>query len=188
MSRQGIQQRARIYLGCEGESEQSYGKRLNEIADGAGLSLFLDCDVLQPGGGDPLALVRLAVRRVLEKVNKRGTFAYRAVLLDKDKLGQALDRDRQISALAHEHRIHLIWQDPCHEGFLLRHLPEHTTMRPQNSDLATQTLKKAWPEYRKGMPASELAARIDRSAIGRAASVETDFCSFLRDLGLAAYL
>jgi hypothetical protein len=61
-----IRQRKRIYLGCEGPSEQSYGKRLNEIADAAGLSLFLDCDVL--GGGDPLALIRLSVKRILEKV------------------------------------------------------------------------------------------------------------------------
>jgi hypothetical protein len=161
-------------LGCEGPSEQSYGKRLNEIADGAGLSLFLDCDVLQPGGGDPLALVQLAARRIREKVNKRGTFAYRAVLLDRD-----------IAALARTHRIHLIWQDPCHEGFLLRHLAEHTAMRPQNSDLAAQALKKVWPEYRKGMPASELAAEIDRLAVERAASVEANLLTFLKEIGLA---
>lgn len=46
MSRLRIQQRIRIYLGCEGPSEQSYGKRLGEIADAAGLHLYFDCDVL----------------------------------------------------------------------------------------------------------------------------------------------
>ena len=177
-----IRQRKRIYLGCEGPSEQSYGKRLNEIADTADVSLFLDCDVL--GGGDPLAMVRIAVKRLQDKVKKRGAFACRAVLLDKDKLGQAPERDRQISALAHKHRIHLIWQDPFHEGFLLRHLAEQTTMRPPNSDLAIQALKRVWTEYRKGMPASELAAKIDRSAIESAASVEPDLLTFLRAIGL----
>jgi len=52
-------QRTRIYFGCEGQSEQSYGKRLNEIADEVSLHLHFDNDVLQPGGGDPLELVRL---------------------------------------------------------------------------------------------------------------------------------
>ena len=178
-----IRQRKRIYLGCEGPSEQFYGKRLNEIADAAGLSLFLDCDVL--GGGDPLALIRLSVKRIHEKVKKRGTFAYRAILLDRDRLGQAHSRDRQIPTLLNAHKLCLIWQDPCHEGFLLRHLAERTAMRPPTSDLAAQALLRLWPEYRKGMPASELAARIDQMAIERAASAEPDLLTFLRAIGFA---
>lgn len=188
MSRLRIRQRTRIYLGCEGESERSYGKRLNEIADAAGLSLFLDCDVLQPGGGDPLALVQLAVKHIGEKTSKRGAFAYRAVLLDKDKLGQTPDRDRQIPALVNRHRLCLIWQDPCHEAFLLRHLGYQTTTHPPGSELALQALKRHWPEYRKGMAAVELATRIDLSAIERVASVEAEFRSFLRQIGMTPRL
>jgi len=141
-----IRQRRRIYLGGEGESEQSYGKRLNEIADAAGLFLAMDCDLLQPGGGDPLALVQLALRHIRERIGKRGTFVHCAVMLDRDKLGQAPERDRQIQALANKHKLILIWQNPCHEAFLLRHLPDQAAKQPQTCELAARALKKLWPE------------------------------------------
>ncbi|MDR3753163.1 MAG: hypothetical protein P4K93_05430 [Terracidiphilus sp.] len=182
MSALRIPQRARIYLGCEGQSEQSYGKCLNVIADTLGLPLFLDCDVL--GGGDPLSLVERAIRGIHERVTKRGAFLHRAIILDTDKLGNAPERDGRVALLAQKHRIHLIWQHPCHEGFLLRHLPDQETMRPQTSELALEALKRIWPEYRKGMPAIELATWIHAQALRRAATVEADMRDFLAQIGL----
>lgn len=182
MSRLRIQLRARIYLGCEGQSEQSYGARLGQIADGVGLHLHFDNDVL--GGGDPLAIVELAIRRIAQKEARRGRFVHRAVLLDRDRLGLSPERDRQIAPLAQRNDLLLIWQSPCHEGFLLRHFDGHETTNPTANELALQALRRVWPEYRKGMPALELAMRIDLSAIKRAASVEADFRSFLRRIGL----
>lgn len=181
---QRIPQRMRIYLGCEGPSEQSYGKRLGEIADGAGLHLFLDCDVLRPGGGDPLALVQLAVCRIRRIEAKRTTFAFRAILLDRDKLGIKPERDAQIEPLATRNRLHLIWQEPCHEGFLLRHLEGHETARPLTSELASQALKRIWAEYQKPMAAMHLAGRIDIDALRRACSVEAALAAFLDQIGL----
>jgi hypothetical protein len=178
-----IQPRQRIYLVCEGQSEQSYGRRLNEIADNAGSHLFLDCDVL--AGGDPLFLVELAVRRIREKVLKRGAFVHHAIFLDADKLGIAPERNAQIQPLAQKHRIHLIWQYPCHEGFLLRRFAQQEAMKPQSVELAIQALNKLWPEYRKAMPARELAIRIDRDAVRRAAAVEADLQTFLALIKLA---
>jgi hypothetical protein len=182
VSRLRIPQRVRIYLGCEGQSEQSYGKCLNAIADTLGLPLSLDCDVL--GGGDPLFLVELAVRRIHERVAKRGAFLHRAIILDADKLGNAPERDARIASLAQKHRIHLIWQHPCHEGFLLRHLPNQETMRPQTSELALESLMRIRPEYRKGMPAMELASWIHVQALRRVAAVEVDMRDFLAQIGL----
>ena len=183
MSR-SFQQRKRIYLGCEGPSEQSYGKRLNEIADTAGLSLHLDCDVLQPGGGDPLALVQLAVKRIREKTKKRGTFAYRAILLDRDRLGQTPDRDGRIPALAIRYGLCLIWQDPCHEAFLLRHFEGQADARPASSTLSHHALKRVWPAYEKPMPASELVHRITLAGIQRICAVEAAFAEFLTQIRL----
>jgi hypothetical protein len=183
MSRLRIQQRTRIYLGCEGQSEQSYAARLGQIADAEGLRIHIDNDVLQPGGGDPLALVQLAVRRVRERAARRGAFAHCALLPDKDRLGQDPDWVVKIPSIARKSNIHLIWQDPCHEGFLLRHLAEQTQTRPPSADLAGQALRKIWPNYRKGLPASDLAAMIDRNAIERVAYVEEDFRVFLQKIG-----
>jgi hypothetical protein len=179
-----IPQRIRIYLGCEGPSEQSYGKRLNQIADAAGLHLYLDNDVLQPGGGDPLELVKLAIVHIEQKRRKRGDFAHRAILLDRDKLSQNREWESRITRLAQQNQIHLIWQDTCHESFLLRHLEQQTPIRPPSTELALQALKRIWPEYEKGMPATKLAARIDLAAVLRASSVELGLATFLRQIGI----
>jgi hypothetical protein len=184
MSRLRIQQRTRIYLGCEGPSEQSYGKRLGEIAEAAGLHLYFDNDVLQPGGGDPLALVQLAVRRIKVIEAKRTSFTHRAILLDRDKIGLKPDWDAQIKQLANKNRLHLIWQEPCHEGFLLRHLEDQQSMHPQTSDLASQALKRIWAEYHKPMAAMHLANKIDLEAVRRASSADTALAAFLNQIGL----
>ena len=176
-----IPQRERVYLGCEGESEQSYGKRLNEIADSVGLHLYIDCDVLQPGGGDPLALVETAIKRIRQKVLSRGPYVHCAVILDADKLRVSPDRDAQIPRLIETHDIHLIWQRPCHEGFLLRHFVQR---EPATAILAMEALVRLWPEFRKNMPAMELATRIDVEAIRRVAAAESDFQVFLDLIGL----
>ncbi|MGO6694436.1 hypothetical protein ACCS54_20525 [Rhizobium johnstonii] len=62
-----IPQRKRTFLGCEGESEQSYGALLARIVGKQKTDFFLDTVLLRPGGGDPLALVELA-----EKKKKQG--------------------------------------------------------------------------------------------------------------------
>ena len=184
MSRLRIQQRTRIFLGCEGQSEQSYGARLSQIAEAAGLHVYIDNDVLQPGAGDPLALVQMAVRRIAEKERKRGVFSLRAVLLDRDKWGQAPDRDIQTAPLAARNRFSLIWQNPCHEGLLLRHLEGQENSHPATADLALQALKRVWPEYSKAMPAIQLATRIDLVAVRRACTAEPTLASFLIQIGL----
>jgi hypothetical protein len=181
MSRPRIPQRVRIYLGCEGQSEQSYAARLGQIADSVGLHIHIDNDVL--GGGDPLALVELAIRRMAEKAVRRGRFAHRVVLLDRDKLGLSPERDRRIVPLAEENDLQLIWQSHCHEGFLLRHLEGQGTAQLATSDLALQALRRVWPEYFKGMPAVQLAAKIDLTAVLRASVVETQFAAFLHQIG-----
>jgi hypothetical protein len=184
VSRPRIPQRIRIYLGCEGQSEQSYGARLAQIADAAGLHLHFDNDVLPPGGGDPLALVQLAARRIKAKEARRGAFAFRTILLDRDKVGAAPERDARIDQLSWQNRLHLIWQEPCHEGFLLRHLEGHQTARPVTSNLAAQALKEVWAEYQKAMPAIHLAARIALQAVRRACAVESALAAFLDRIGL----
>lgn len=184
MRRLRIPQRTRIYLGCEGPSEQSYGRLLTTIADAAGLHLHIDNDVLQPGGGDPLALVQLSIRRIEQRERQRGEFAIRALLLDRDRIGMSPERDGQVERLAAANSVLLIWQDPCHEGFLLRHLEGNERARPMTSDLAMQALRRVWPEYEKGIPASQLARRIDFAGIRRARLPEQAFADFLERIGL----
>jgi hypothetical protein len=185
LNRARIPQRTRVYLGCEGQSEQSYGRLLSAIAEALGRHIYIDNDVLRPGGGDPLDLVQMAVRRADQRERKRGgAFAYRAILLDRDKLGQTPGRDRLVAPLAEENGLSLIWQTPCHEGFLLRHFEGQEATRPVTSGLAMQALQRIWPEYYKGMPAIQLATRINTAAIRRASRVEQVLAEFLDQIGI----
>ncbi len=57
--------RRRIFLGCEGESEQGYGALLARLAEDCGLDLAFQPVLLRPGGGDPLDLVSLAAESAI---------------------------------------------------------------------------------------------------------------------------
>jgi hypothetical protein len=111
--------------------------------------IHLDTVLLQPGGGDPLALVERAVQLMGRRVSRRDNYSAKAILLDFDGCGQSHDRDRCAHALAKEHELRLIWQEPCHEGLLLRHLDGCDAFRPATSDQALADLQRHWPEYRK---------------------------------------
>lgn len=50
-----IVQRTRIFPGCEGESEQSYGQLLNDLLSSTNVLIHLDVVTLNPGAGDPIA-------------------------------------------------------------------------------------------------------------------------------------
>ena len=94
-----IPQRRRVFLGCEGESERGYGAQLGELLQLTGLAVHL-----RPGGGDPLALVELAVQRIRDLESKRGPYAIRAVLLDANGIGQML-RDARMTSIATAVRV-----------------------------------------------------------------------------------
>lgn len=174
--------RRRFFLGCEGEIEQSYGALLQIMADES-LQLRVHLDLQLLGGGDPLAIVEAAVQKARERAQKRGRFVGRAVLLDSDRHGHAPERDNRIAPLAQAHGLLLIWQRPCHEALLLRHLPGCQTLRPSSSAAAEAALVRQWPEYQKPMPARRLPEKLGLSEIQAAAQFEDDLRGFLSLLG-----
>lgn len=180
-----IPQRRRLFVGCEGESEQSYTALLARLVEDAQLAVHLDAVLLQPGGGDPLALVERAAARAAERESRRGDpYARRFVLLDRDKIGQTPQRDQRIAGVAADADLHLIWQRPCHEAMLLRHLENCAQLRPPATPIAYHQLEARWPGYQKAMPAVRLAERLDRAAIAHAAAVEPDLAILLQEIGL----
>ncbi|MFJ7440239.1 RloB domain-containing protein [Methylorubrum thiocyanatum] len=174
-----IPQRRRVFLACEGESEQSYGALLSRLIDTQHRRTHLDIVLVQPGGGDPLAIVERAIRLMRERVRRFGAYAGRAVLLDADKLGSNPERDRKIEPLAQREGLRLIWQDPCHEALLLRHLNGCAALRPVDTARAAEELQRRCANYRKGMAALRLANFIDVRGVLRAAAVEPALDDFL---------
>jgi hypothetical protein len=107
-------------------------------------------------------------------------------LMDSDQVDADSRRRQQAERCAQDLGVRIIWQEPCHEAMLLRHLDGFAQNRPQTSAAAAAMLKTAWPEYRKPMTKIQLARRIDLNAVQRAAAVEPVLSAFLRDITLLA--
>lgn len=175
-----IPQRRRIFTGCEGESERGYVRLLSRLIDERHRLVHLDAVLL--GGGDPLAIVETAGRRLQSSASRGNPYVARVVFLDADKRNLVPARTTRAIELAAHLRIQMIWQEPCHEGLLLRHLPNCEQLRPPTTQRAMMELQNRWPEYEKAMPAVRLATRIDREAVLRAANVHEALRSFLEEI------
>jgi hypothetical protein len=176
-----IERRSRIFLGCEGESEQGYGVFLQRLADAAALNIHIVIKNLQPAG-DPLALAQKAVL-IFDKENQKAALIGKAIMLDADRLSEAQDRGRQALELLARERFTTIWQRPDHEGLLLRHFAGHEHDDPQRGR-SMQALQALWPGYRKNMAAADLQRGLTLEHVARAARVTPELMSLLRMIGL----
>lgn len=179
-----IPERRPVFIGCEGESEVAYATLLQDMLREARLHVHLVVHNLGRGAGDPLARVQLAVQRLEQLRRTRIAPPERFILLDSDQAARDPARTGYARQLAVQHNIAIVWQEPCFEALLLRHLPDCTTRRPPDTPGAVQVLKREWPAYRKPLSRATLAGRIDRDAVRRAASVERELRALLCCLGL----
>jgi hypothetical protein len=183
MRRQQVLRR-RIFVGCEGEGERSYIALVQRIVNDVHQKVHLDPQPLQPGGGDPLGLVRRAEEVITKIERAREPYDEKYLLIDRDKLGSSPERDQQIPTTINRINARIIWQDPAREALILRHLPGCATRRPASTQIAMQQLLQQWPEYEKTMSAMQLATRIDLEALRRAAKVEDGLRAFLVSIEL----
>lgn len=182
--RRTIPQRMPVFLGCEGESEQAYGQILNDLLREARRPVHLEVVNLNPGAGDPIARLRKAEQEIARRRQRRSEFRLQVVLMDSDQVDADGKRRQQAERFAQQLGIRIIWQEPCHEAMLLRHLDGFVHSRPPTSGAADAVLKAAWPDYRKPMTKMQLARRIDLEAISRAAAVEPSLFAFLQEIAL----
>jgi hypothetical protein len=176
--------RKTIFVGCEGACEAGYVALLQDFARDAGLPVHLIVRELGPGAGDPLSRVEMAVRELTRHARTRTVIRDRFVLLDSDQAEADRDRAERARGLAAANKIAIVWQEPCFEALLLRHLPGCTTRRPPDTQGANQALEREWPEYVKPMSRAALARRIDLDAVRRAAGVEAGLRALLRCIAL----
>lgn len=179
-----IEPKKPIYLGCEGDSEVAYGQVINDLLRSRILPIYLNVESLAPASGDPLTRVQRAVQRIKGRERKRVRFHLKAILMDSDQAVRHPQRAAQARQLATRENIKIIWQDPCHEAVLLRHILGCSDRRPPTCAVAERALKAEWPEYDKPMPRAQLIKRISFDAIRQAATVEPELCAFLKYIGL----
>jgi hypothetical protein len=180
--RSRIPQRRRIFLCCEGESELGYSGVLRGFLNACGAHIHLDPVKLR--GGDPLALIEDALSKLHERRRRHGNYEKHAVLLDDDKLGLKPDRDAKIRSLVETEQVTLLWQRPCHEALLLRHLSGCGHRHPASSADALAELRRHWPSYVKGLSAMEISKQIGDEQIRKAMTVEPALNDFLGSLGV----
>jgi hypothetical protein len=70
-------------------------------------------------GGDPLAIVETAGKQLRKRAGRGEPYVTRVVLLDADRGGLTPERTAQAVRLAANLDLRLVWQEPCHEAFLL---------------------------------------------------------------------
>jgi hypothetical protein len=179
-----IPPRAPIFVGCEGESEQAYGQVLNELLREPDRHFHLEVVNLSPGAGDPIARLQKADQEIDRRRRRRSEFHLRVVLMDSDQVDRAPELRRQAERRARDLDIRIVWQEPCHEAFLLRHLDGFAQHRPPTCVAAKITLKATWSDYCKPMTKMQLARRIDFDAVQRAAEVEPALAAFLSEINL----
>lgn len=177
-----IERRARVFLGCEGESEQGYGALLQRLSDASGAKTHLVLVNLQPAG-DPLELAKKAERKLAEEIKRGGPFAAQAVMLDTDRLPELPDGGLGAKAILARNKMIVIWQRPDFEGLLLRHFEGHQHDNPPRGR-SVAALSALWGGYHKNMSAAELQRMIELNHVLRAAAVEPSLRELLRRLKL----
>lgn len=175
-----------IYVGCEGKSEANYAGFLQDLCRDAGLPVHLVIDELAPGAGDPLDRIAMAVRRLGQLRKKREAPEKRFALLDSDQAERDPERAERARRLAEANGISIVWQHPCFEAVILRHLEGKAGQRPPDTPGSEKALGKIWPAYAKPMPRAALGAKFDLTALSRVANVEPELKAMLICIGLIA--
>jgi hypothetical protein len=173
--------RKRIFIGCEGLAEFNYCAFLAAQLEALREDRYLDYVNLR--GGDPLAVVENAVVAVRRRENMRGKYIGRFVLLDRDRFGLDPDRDARLLRLSASRGMFLVWQEPCFEAMLLRHLGRHIGERPQTTQIAKQLIRARWPNYEQHLSARQIGAVLKLDDLQRVRGVEPALSAFLGMIG-----
>ena len=177
-------QRAPIFIGCEGQSEMGYAGWLRNLVRDRDLPVHLELSDLGRGAGDPLTRIEMAIDRLTRLERNREPFVGRFLFLDTDQLVGEPQREEQSKRRARDEEITIIWQEPTHEAFLLRHFPGRNTRRPPTKQAADTALAKEWPGYRKPCTAQNLEGRIALDGARKVAGTLPELASLLRMVGL----
>jgi hypothetical protein len=179
------QQRTPIFIGCEGQSEMRYAGWLRNLVIEQNLPFHLVLEDLGCGG-EPFKRVDMAIARVKQIEKNKERFFARYLFLDTDQLAANSGRADQARRLAFENKFTVIWQDPTHEAFLLRHFPRRDTHCPPDKRAADVALAREWADYRKPCSAQQLEQRLSLDGAVRVAKQSPELAGLLRTIGLCA--
>jgi hypothetical protein len=168
-----------FFVAVEGESEQSFFKWVQTLADDESLHVHLDVVVL--GGGGLQKMLKEATRqRVRRAAAKRYVASY--LVVDSDRSGQGDCSIHELRIHSAKQKLELVCQLPNHEGLLVRLFPgrEKETL---DATSASARLHKLWPTYQKPVNAYTLARQFKVKDLIRVAKLDEDLRNFLMKIG-----
>jgi uncharacterized membrane protein YccC len=157
----------------------------NMVRDQA-LPFHIELYDLGQGAGEPVTRIAMAVDRINQLERNRLAFSRKFLFLDTDQLTTDTQRAELAHRRAAENKIVVIWQEPTHEAFLLRHLPRCLTLRPANKQIADAELSKKWVGYKKPLDAELIEKRIDIEGALRVSTHLPELQDLLGAIGLLA--
>ncbi|MCC6863960.1 MAG: RloB domain-containing protein [Rhodobacteraceae bacterium] len=180
--RSKIEPQKRVFLACEGESEQGYGAMLQRLVNEKGIKVHLSIVKLQ-ASGNPLKLAENAQRKLEEDITLGRKFTAQAIMLDTDGLDERSPDRVEAQKILERSGIIAIWQRPDFEGLLLRHFSGHKNDAPPRG-YSKDKLSAIWKDYKKPMSAIDLQKKIKLEDVLRAAKVEPNLAKLLEHLKL----
>lgn len=176
------EKRARFFIGGEGKSEKAYGQYIQDVAWEENLPVTFElCDC---GGGDPLVVINKAIRECNNRDSVDYPFKGKFLLIDSDRLEDMSSNDvAKIMKLLSCNNFTPIWQDPDHEGFLLRHFIGHENDCPSRGQ-SWKALLGVWPDYGKGRSRRDYYKKITLDDVRRVAKRHPKLKFFLQEIGL----
>jgi len=171
----------RVFLGCEGDSERSYGAWLQAVAKDYKIGITVDTYPDTGGGNQPYDIIERCMLEMLRRERRYGPYFSRAILLDSDNINNDPDQNNNAIERARAHNVRVVLQDYEHEAFLLRHIAGHEHTRP-NKGQGRAALQAAWPEYRRKFGKVQLYDKFGLEDLRRVCSVEPELREFLRSI------
>jgi len=170
----------RYFLAVEGQSEQSFVRWIQALADER-LSIHLDTYPL--GGGGFSSMLKDAVHWHAKEAKSKGAYRQRFLIVDADRADVqdwSLDKLRKEAA---KQNFIVIVQRPNHEGLLYRMAPGKENDVPSAS-MAKTKLRKFWPDYEKPVNAQALERHFSLADLMRVAGADPDLTVLLARIGL----
>jgi len=171
----------RVFLGCEGDSERSYGAWLQAVAEDNNIRITIDTYPDTGGGNQPYDIIERCISEMLLRERRYGPYFARAILLDSDNINNDLEQNNSAIERARAHNVRVVLQDFEHEAFLLRHIAGHEHTRPNKGE-GRAALQNAWPEYRRKFGKVQLYDKFGLEDLRRVCIVEAELREFLRSI------
>jgi hypothetical protein len=182
MARLIIKPRKRFFVAVEGDSEQSFVRWLQMLADARGLSIHLENAPLDGGGYH--SMLKSAIQERDRQAKNKGKFRECFFIVDADRAEKPDWSLKKLRKEADKHGFTSVIQRPKHEGILYRMTPGKEKDIPTASTTMTK-LRSVWSTYSKPANANALNRRYSYDDLIRVAKVDPDLMAFLLRIGLA---